>query len=101
MNYGKIQHVSYKGGSRGVSMVSRNWSDHPWLVFACVSFIYASRIASYTFKCWKPVIKISRSALVVTVRNMQWSHSAVICNDDTVFGIDLHVLTVDLMHENT
>ena len=28
-----------KGGSRGVSKVSRNWSDYLWLVFACISLI--------------------------------------------------------------
>ena len=53
-----------KGGSRGVSKVSRNWSDHLWLVFACISLIMSMLPYSYTFMCWKPVIKVFQSALV-------------------------------------
>ena len=52
-----------KGRSRGVSKVSRNWSDHLWLVFACISLIMSMLPSSYTFMRWKPVIKVSRSAL--------------------------------------
>ena len=52
-----------KGGSRGVSKVSRNWSDHLWLVFAYISLIMSMLPYSYTFMCWKPVIKVFRFAL--------------------------------------
>ena len=52
-----------KGRSRGVSKVSRNWSDHLWLVFACISLLMSMLPYSYTFMCWKPVIKVSRSTL--------------------------------------
>ena len=47
-----------KGGSRGVSKVSRNWSDHLWLVFACISIIMSMLPYSYSFMCRKPDIKI-------------------------------------------
>ena len=63
-----ISELFLKGGSRGVSMVSKNWSDQPWLVFACISLIMSMLPYSYTFMCWKPVIKISRSALVSVQR---------------------------------
>ena len=47
-----------KGGSRGVSKVPRNWSDHLWLVFACIGLIMSMLPHNYTFMCWKPVIKV-------------------------------------------
>ena len=58
--------VILKGGSRGVSKVSRNWSDHLWLVFACISLIMSMLPYSYTFMRWKPVINVSQSALGYT-----------------------------------
>ena len=58
-----IESHKSKGGSRGVSKVSRNWSDHLWLVFACISLIMSMLPYSYIFMRWKPVIKVSRSAL--------------------------------------
>ena len=62
--------VVIKGGSRGVSKVSRNWSDHLWLVFACTNLIMSMLPYSYTFMCWKPVIKVSRSALGYYTRQL-------------------------------
>ena len=59
--------TTFKGGSRDVSKVSRNWSDHLWLVFACISLLMSMRPYSYTFMCWKPVIKVSLSALDVKI----------------------------------
>ena len=61
-----------KGGSRGVSKVSRNWSDHLWLVFACISLIMSMLPYSYTFMCWKPVISIRPS---------------IVCNLTTIFEL--------------
>ena len=55
--------VFYPGRSRGVSKVSKNWSDHLWLVFACISLIMSMLPYSFTFMRWKPVINVSRSAL--------------------------------------
>ena len=53
----------YKGGSKGVSKVSRNWSDHLWLALACISLITMLPYSYNTFMRWKPVINVSRSAL--------------------------------------
>ena len=58
-------HMHFKGGSRGVSKVSRNWSDHLWLVFAFISLIMSMLPYSYTFMRWKLVMKVSRSALAL------------------------------------
>ena len=68
-----------KGGSRGVSKVSRNWSDHLWLVFAYISLIMSMLPYSYTFMCWKPVIKVSQSALAGYSKLEYTDHRRMMC----------------------
>ena len=78
--------TNHKGGSRGVSKVSKNWSDHLWLVFACISLIMSMLPYSYTFMHWKPVIKVYGTAL-------ESDHSiaklAIIMTDIETLGVNI------------
>ena len=80
--------IPFKGGSRGVSKLSRNWSDHLWLVFACTSLIMSMLPYSYTIMRWKPVIKVSRSALAFPIwgflHRTNWTRLAI---DDSLKSI--------------